>query len=67
MINETVHVTAKHFKTLNKTLILSGKKWDNVSGEAKDLLGKLLMKDPEQRITIQNALMHSLFAIVKYN
>lgn len=35
--------------------------WDRVSPTAKDLIGKLLEKDPNKRLTIVNALRHKWF------
>jgi len=33
--------------------------WDNVSAEAKDLIKKLLVVDPSQRLTAEQALKHA--------
>jgi len=52
-------------KTLNKKLNLTHKKWDRVSEDAKDLIAKLLVKDPEQRITLDDALKHRWFDKLK--
>merc|ERR1712087_987221 len=52
-------------KTLNKKLNLSHKKWDRVSGDAKDLIAKLLIKDPVKRISLENALKHRWFDRIK--
>lgn len=38
--------------------------WDNVSKECKDMIQKMLIKDPKQRITIDDALLHPFF--IKY-
>jgi len=35
--------------------------WSHVSATAKDLIGKLLMTDPEKRLTAQEALQHPWF------
>jgi len=32
--------------------------WDNISAEAKDFIKKLLMVDPDKRLTAENALQH---------
>merc|ERR1719229_155437 len=48
-------------KTLNKKLNLTHKKWDRVSADAKDLIAKLLIKDPAQRISLEDALQHQWF------
>ena len=41
---------------------LSGECWDNISHECKDILLKMLIKDPKERITVDNALLHPFFA-----
>jgi calcium-dependent protein kinase len=35
--------------------------WGNISGEAKELISKLLEKDPKKRIKVDNALTHKWF------
>merc|ERR1719229_69034 len=52
-------------KTLNKKLNLTHKKWDRVSGDAKDLISKLLIKDPAHRISLEDALKHQWFDRIK--
>jgi len=52
-------------KTLNKKLDLTHPKWDRVSKSAKDLIFKLLIKDPNQRISLQEALKHEWFDKVR--
>jgi Ca2+-binding EF-hand superfamily protein len=37
---------------------MKGAAWDNISSEAKDLVDKMLTKDPLQRITIEGVLSH---------
>lgn len=37
------------------------KYWDKISGDAKDLVGKMLNKDPRQRINAKEALQHPWF------
>lgn len=37
------------------------KYWDKISGEAKDLVIKMLNKDPRQRINAKEALNHPWF------
>merc|ERR1712176_89858 len=54
-------------KTLNKKLDLTHKKWDKVSETAKDLIKKLLIKDPQNRISLQDALKHEWFDKIKKN
>lgn len=36
----------------------SGPEWENISSECKDLVSKMLLVDPSQRITLSNALKH---------
>merc|ERR1719242_695393 len=52
-------------KTLNKKLNLTHPKWAKVSDDAKDLIAKLLVKDPEKRITLEGALKHRWFDKLK--
>lgn len=35
--------------------------WPSISYECKDLIGKMLIKDPKERITVDDALKHSFF------
>jgi len=35
--------------------------WDNISGQAKDLIKKLLVVNPKQRLTAKQALEHEWF------
>merc|ERR1712137_1439930 len=51
--------------TLNKKLNLTHPKWAKVSDDAKDLIAKLLVKDPEKRITLEGALKHRWFDKLK--
>jgi serine/threonine protein kinase len=37
------------------------KYWDKISPEAKDLVGRMLLKDPRQRITATDCLKHPWF------
>jgi calcium-dependent protein kinase len=39
--------------------------WENVSDNAKDLVLKLLIKDPKQRMTCTEALQHPFFNILQ--
>ena len=39
------------------------KYWDKISGEAKDLVHKMLQKDPRYRISAGDALSHAWFNI----
>ena len=52
-------------KTLNKKLDLSHPKWDRVTEIAKDLIRKLLVKEPNDRISLQDALKHKWFDKLK--
>ena len=47
--------------TLEDRLIFDLASWDNVTPMAKDLIEKLLKKDPKQRITLDNAMAHPWF------
>lgn len=38
-----------------------GKYWDKISNDAKDLVNKMLHKDPRLRISAREALAHSWF------
>jgi len=53
--------------TLNKQLEFDLPCWKNHSSISKDLLMKLLTKDPKARITLDNALNHSWFKDVNLN
>jgi len=48
-------------KTRNKILSFDGCKWDTVSADAKDLIRRLLIKDPNKRIKLEDAREHSWF------
>jgi calcium-dependent protein kinase len=41
------------------------KEWDEVSNEAKDLIKKLLTKNPKKRYTALQAMDHSWFDIIR--
>ena len=41
--------------------------WDHISEECKDLLMKLLLKDPKKRISLDNALKHKWFNGIDLN
>ena len=41
---------------------MTGVGWDNISSEAKDLVSKLLVKDPAERLTVQQILQHPWLA-----
>jgi calcium-dependent protein kinase len=43
---------------LKKKINLNNDEWEEVSNEAKDLVSKLLEKDPNKRITAQEAIKH---------
>jgi len=45
-------------KTFHDDVPLKGEHWRNVSWEAKDLLLKMLRKNPTQRIDLEEALKH---------
>ena len=44
--------------TLDDKLVFDLPCWDAVSSNAKDLIQKLLMKDPRQRISLDSAMAH---------
>lgn len=37
--------------------------WDNISGQAKDLINKLLVVDPLKRLTIEGAMSHAFMQV----
>lgn len=41
--------------------------WDHISEECKDLLTKLLLKDPKKRISLDNVLKHKWFNGIDLN
>ena len=41
--------------------------WSNISENCKDLLVRLLSKDPMKRISLENALKHKWFAGIETN
>jgi serine/threonine protein kinase len=47
--------------TLDDKLVFDLPCWDEVSSQAKDLVHKLLIKDPRQRITLDDAMKHPWF------
>lgn len=55
-------LSSTHKKTLAKNKIakisFAGKEWKRISKDAIDLTDKLTKKDPDQRISIENALSH---------
>ena len=44
--------------TENSYFPMTGIGWDNISNEAKDLVKKLLAKDPKKRICVRDILLH---------
>jgi serine/threonine protein kinase len=53
---------AEIFKRVKEaTFNFPNPEWTHISSEAKDLISQLLSKDPEKRITAQDALEHSWF------
>lgn len=40
---------------------MTGECWDNISPECKDILSKMLIKNPKDRITVDDALLHPFF------
>eukprot|EP01017_Pseudomicrothorax_dubius_P038267 TRINITY_DN5706_c0_g1_i1.p1 TRINITY_DN5706_c0_g1~~TRINITY_DN5706_c0_g1_i1.p1 ORF type:complete len:555 (+),score=107.49 TRINITY_DN5706_c0_g1_i1:55-1719(+) len=47
---------------LNGKFSLEGSDWDRISSHAKDLITKLIVMDPEKRLTAAEALKHPWFA-----
>lgn len=41
--------------------------WNQISDTCKDLLTKLLIKDPKKRISLDNALKHQWFKGIEIN
>jgi calcium-dependent protein kinase len=52
-------------KTLDGDYSFKGKCWDRVSKKAKDLIDKFLKKNPDERISLEDALKHPWFIEVK--
>jgi calcium-dependent protein kinase len=52
-------------KTLNSDYSFKGKSWNRISQKAKDLIDEFLKTDPEQRISLEDALKHPWFKEVK--
>jgi len=51
--------TGKIFKKIKHALYtFSSEEWQGISEDAKDLISKLLQKDPNQRLSAEEALMH---------
>ena len=48
--------------TLDDKLVFDLQCWDDVSRDAKDLISKLLIKDPKHRISLQTAMNHPWFS-----
>lgn len=48
--------------TLEDKLVFDLPCWDNITNSAKDLIKRLLMKDPRQRISLDDAMNHEWFA-----
>lgn len=42
------------------------KQWDHISESAKDLVKQMLMVDPNQRITVEEALEHPWIRVIKF-
>ena len=40
---------------------MTGEVWDAISEDCKDLLRKMLIKNPKERITVDDALKHPFF------
>jgi calcium-dependent protein kinase len=54
------------FRKIRKEPInLALPEWEGLSSSSKDLVEKLLIKDPKKRITITEALQHQWFKLVK--
>jgi serine/threonine protein kinase len=47
--------------TLEDPVVFDSAQWKNCSAHSKDLITKLLMKRPEERITLDKVLMHPWF------
>ena len=52
-------------KTLKEPLSFKSKFWNKISGECKDLLAKMLVKEPEGRLDIFEVAAHSWFDSVR--
>ena len=51
--------------TLNRQLEFDLACWQNHSAQCKDLITKLLLKSPKERISLENALKHEWFDDVR--
>ena len=53
--------------TVEEPVVFSERAWLKVSNPCKDLMSKLLMKDPAKRISLANAMNHKFFKGVSPN
>lgn len=45
-------------KVMNEEIDYESKQWTNITSEGKELISKLLVKDPKKRMTAEQAIKH---------
>jgi len=52
-------------RTIREHQIFGERQWSKVTGECKELISRMLMKDPCSRISVEQALKHRFFDSVR--